>query len=172
MSYYRKGELHLIENYELAKADNFVGWVLHHRLEFTLNGELALSVKDLKRFKMYLNRPYFELIFLKNSEHAKLHRSVQKISEETRRKNSEAHKGVHFSEETRKKMSKSHKSHNISEETRRKLSEAGKGKHLSEETKIKLREAQKGKKLSEETRRKMSEAKKGKHPWNYGLKLK
>ena len=30
---YCKDDLSKIENYELAKADNFKGWHIHHRLE-------------------------------------------------------------------------------------------------------------------------------------------
>ena len=61
-NYVRDGELEKIENYELAKADNFKGWCIHHRLQFTINGERALSKNELIRFNMYYNRPYFELI--------------------------------------------------------------------------------------------------------------
>lgn len=43
------------------------------------------------------------------------------ISEETRRKMSEAHKGAYPSEETRKKLSEAHKGHHPTEETREKL---------------------------------------------------
>lgn len=72
-SYVRNGEISLIENYELAKADNFDGWEIHHRLECTLDGEYANSMDDLKRMNMYYNRPYFELIYLTKSQHSKLH---------------------------------------------------------------------------------------------------
>lgn len=78
-------------------------------------------------------------------------------SEETRRRQSEAqsgeksHKyGKHLSDETKKKISDSHKGRVFSEETRRIMSEAKSGKnhpfygtHRSEETKKKIREAQK-----------------------------
>lgn len=72
--FYRKGELHLIENYDKAKADNFHGWALHHRLELTLDGHVANSMKKLQRLNMYYHRPYFELIFLPISEHVRLHK--------------------------------------------------------------------------------------------------
>lgn len=72
-SYIRNGEISLIENYDKALKDNFEGWEIHHRLECTLNDEYANSMDDLKRMGMYYNRPYFELIFLTSSEHAKLH---------------------------------------------------------------------------------------------------
>lgn len=38
-----------IENYELAKADNFKDWCIHHRLELTLDNEYAHSRADLIR---------------------------------------------------------------------------------------------------------------------------
>lgn len=67
-----------IENYELAKKDNFNGWCIHHRLEtHNSDGEKRLvniSVAELIALDMYYNRPASELIFLTNSEHAKLHR--------------------------------------------------------------------------------------------------
>ena len=49
--------------------------------------------------------------------------------------------GKHLSEETRRKMSEARKGKHLSEETRRKLSEVRKGKHLSEETRRKISEA-------------------------------
>lgn len=38
---YCRDNITKIENYELAKADNFKGWEIHHRLELTLDGEHA-----------------------------------------------------------------------------------------------------------------------------------
>lgn len=85
------------------------------------------------------------------------------ITEETRRKLSEANKSRNrspFSEETRRKMSEAAKNKlPPSAETRRKLSEATKNRRSpSEETRRKISETLKGKILSEETRRKLSEA--------------
>lgn len=86
-------------------------------------------------------------------------------------------KGGHLSEEHRRKISEAHKGKHFSEEHRRKISESKKGKnhpcygkHLSEDTKRKISEAKKGKHHTEEARKKMSEAKKGCVPWNKGLK--
>lgn len=94
---------------------------------------------------------------------------------ETARKNSEAQKGKILSEETRKKISEANKGENHpmfgkthSKETKKKMSEAKKGKPrkpFSKEHKEKISEANKGKKqkpFSEEHKRKLSEAKKGK----------
>ena len=93
-----------------------------------------------------------------------------KCSEETRKKLSEAKKGrpgywlgKHVSDETRRKVSEHHKGKRLSEETRKKISEANKSRRHSEETKKKMSEANKGKHHSEETKRKISEAKKDKH---------
>ena len=84
------------------------------------------------------------------------------LSEETKRKISEAHKGKSrkpLSEEHKRKISDTLKGKTHSEETKRKM----RGIHLSEETKRKLSEAHKGKHHSEETKRKISESNKGKH---------
>jgi len=98
------------------------------------------------------------------------HRAGVKLSEETKRKMSEAHKALWTeeyklkhrpTEEHLHKMHEANKGRHHTEETRRKLSEANKGKHLSDETKRKLSEANKGKHLSDETKRKQSEALKG-----------
>lgn len=83
-----------------------------------------------------------------------------------------------FSEETKKKMSNAKKGIKLSEETRKKMSESGKGKHRikhSEESKKKMSESlkgrtawnkgktswNKGEELSEEHKRKISESNKG-----------
>lgn len=70
-------QIEQIENYELAKADNFNGWHIHHRLEtHNSDGEkrlVNLSVEELIALEMYYNRPANELIFLTASEHRKLH---------------------------------------------------------------------------------------------------
>ena len=108
------------------------------------------------------------------------------VSEETRRKISEATKGKNnpfynksHSEESRRKISEAAKGENNywcgkshSNETKKKISQANKGenhplygKSHSEETKIKMSEVKKGKCFSEEHRRKISAATTGKnHP--------
>ena len=96
------------------------------------------------------------------------------ISEEHRRKLSEAQKGKTFSEEHKRKISEVNKGKTFSEETKRKLSEAKKGKTPSEETKRKMSEASKGntnmlgKTHSEEAKRKQGEATKNTKWWNDG----
>lgn len=79
---------------------------------------------------------------------------------------SEASKGRTVSEETRRKLSEASK--NISEETRKKIGEAGKGRTVSEETRKKISESKKGKKRPEEVIRKMKEGRRGIPAWNKG----
>ena len=70
-------QIEQIENYELAKKDNFQGWNIHHRLE-THNSDGQRRLADLSKAElialdMYYNRPANELVFLTNSEHTILH---------------------------------------------------------------------------------------------------
>lgn len=139
---YCKDDISKIENYDLAVSDSDK-WVCHHRLEITMDGEFAHTKLEMIRMNMYYQRPYFELIFLKESEHRKLHN--QSMSDEHRQKIIESNKRRIISEETKRKISASNTGKTISEETRRKISETQKGK-----------ERKRGYKLSEETRRKMS----------------
>lgn len=143
-----KDDISRIENYDKAIADTTQTWVCHHKLGLTLDGEFAHSRDELKRLGMYFHRPYFELIFLTQSEHKQIHQT-----------------GKHRSEDTRKKISAAKQGTVFSEEHRRKIGEAKKGTHRSAETKLKISESQKGrtspmksKKHSEESRRKISEA--------------
>lgn len=146
---YCREDLSKIENYELAKADNFKGWTIHHRLELTLDGEFAHTADDLKRLDMYYNRPYFELIFLTRAEHQRLHRKGMKLSEETKNKLRALNKGEknHFygkkhSDETKAKISTAKKGKKLSAETKALLSRQRKDKPLSERNKISKAEAQ------------------------------
>lgn len=93
-----------IENYELAKKDDFKGWACHHRLEtHTSEGERRLvdiSREELKALGMYYHRPSEELIYLTKSEHQKLHHTGRPgpnrgkyFSEDHKRKISEANRG-------------------------------------------------------------------------------
>lgn len=94
-----------IENYDKAVADTTQKWECHHRLEFTINGEVAHSKDELKRLGMYYHRPYFELIFLPAKEHRFLHLSARD-RKDINKKISTTLKGHSFSEESRKKISK------------------------------------------------------------------
>lgn len=88
-----------VENYEKAKADNFEGWHLHHRLEtHTSDGKKRLvdiSMKELKALGMYWHRPANELLFIKATEHIKLHNTGKK--------------GLKCSDETKKKIAESNR---------------------------------------------------------------
>lgn len=112
-----------IENYDKAKADNFNGWSCHHRLEtHTSDGErriIDITQKELIALDMYWHRPAEELIFLRHSEHNKLHKEGKPTWT----------KGCKLSEEHRRKISDAMKWHLTSEDTKRKISEANKGKH-------------------------------------------
>ena len=125
---YCRDDLSKIENYDKAIADTNTTWHLHHRLELTLDGEIALTPEQLKMHDMYYNRPYYELIFLTPSEHIRIHHKgdnnplySKHHSEDAKRKISEAHKG---------KSAWNKGKHGIySEDARRKMSELKKGKH-------------------------------------------
>lgn len=71
-----------IENYFLAKEDNFVNWDIHHCLEtHNSDGErrlVDLSEVELKALGMYYDRPASELIFMKCGEHISLHKKGKK----------------------------------------------------------------------------------------------
>ena len=124
-----RDDISLIENYDKAIADKSQVWHCHHRRE------TIFSRKDLIEIGEYYNRPACELIFLTKSEHMKLHHLGKPTWI----------KGKHLSEETRKKMSEAKKGKHLSEEHKRKLSEAQNGKHHSEETRKKMSESKKGK---------------------------
>lgn len=70
---YCKDDISKIENYDKAVADTSQTWVIHHKLELTLNGEHARYADELMTLNMYFGRPYYELIFLQNGEHKSLH---------------------------------------------------------------------------------------------------
>ena len=89
-----------------------------------------------------------------------------KHSEATKRKQSEAHKGVSKTAEHRKNIAQSLLGKHVSEETRRRLSEALKGREVpwsvgrvvSEETRQRLSDSHKGKRHTEESKQKMRDA--------------
>lgn len=104
---YCRDDISKIENYEQAINDKVNKWVCHHRLELTLDGEEALSKAELKRMNMYYHRPYFELIFMKDVDHRKLHSRFVKNwrTEESINKFRYNRLGHSFTEESRKKIS-------------------------------------------------------------------
>ena len=169
-------ELENVENYELAKRDNFKGWVIHHRLETHFSdgsirpNKCNITVDELKELDMYYNRPADELIFMKKSEHIKLHCLLNTNfkplygnkhtlgfhpSAESKAKMSKAAKNVVHTQEWNKKVSESQKKYwdNVSSEEREK-----RAKIDSEAQKKWWAEHPEAKVKSEETRRRMSEA--------------
>ena len=164
----------LIESYNEAISDDTQMWDLHHRLEthFSDGSERPsnafLSKEELIALDMYWHRPPEELIFLRKSDHHKLHSKC----EQHRRKISEARKGKHHSEETKRKMSESRKGkHWKPVEGKRVIINLSKYwdnyikyytsiyyKHGEHERRVK---ATKGRVFSEEARLKMSLARKG-----------
>ena len=165
LKYYKShycSDIENVENFEKAKADNFIGWDCHHRLEtHNSDGERRLvdiTQAELIALGMYYNRPAEELIFMTTKEHKILHSKGKHPSEETKKKLSEVKKGKKMSEEARRKNSESHKGNNYHL-----------GKHHSEEAKRKMSEAwDYDKHFTEEARKKLCKARKWKHWYNNG----
>ena len=140
---YCKEDISKIKNYDKAIADTTQVWHCHHMTETWWN----CSAQELIDNECYYNRKACELIFLTPEEHKSLHNKGKFLSEEHRKKLSEAKKGKLLSEEHRKKLSEAKKGKKrmpFSEEHRRKISEAKKGKVRSVETKNKISKALKG----------------------------
>ena len=94
-----RDDISLIENYDKAVSDTTQMWQCHHRRE------TIFSKSDLIEIGEYYNRPACELIFLTQLEHIRLHHLGKHLSEETRKKISEAKINKPKSAEARKKMS-------------------------------------------------------------------
>lgn len=77
-SYVEYSRIDLIENYELALADNFKDWDIHHRLE--IHEDYINSTKHMKLMNLYYNRPPAELIWLRHSEHSRIHNTKNKVN--------------------------------------------------------------------------------------------
>lgn len=118
----------LIENYSEAINDDSEIWDCHHRREIFKNGN-TLSVKFLKKCGLYFHVPPEDLIFLRHSEHMKLHKGVEKYT----------------------RLGKPHKA-----STKMKMHDAALGHKVSLACREKLRQFHLGKKLTPETREKMS----------------
>lgn len=139
-----------IENYELAKKDNFKGWHIHHRLELTLNGEFAHTPEELKRMGMYYNRPYFELIFLTKSEHQRIHAQCRsnttlnkmKLSLSQRTGELNNFYGKHHTDATKQKISEANKGLKRTDKFKALQSELKKGKPLSAVNRLNKAKAQ------------------------------
>lgn len=79
-------------------------------------------------------------------------------------------KGKHLSEESRKRMSEARNGHKVSEKTRKKIALANIGKHPTEEVRKKLSASHKGKLHTDEQKKKISDANKGEKNGFYGKK--
>lgn len=71
--------LHAVENYKLAAADKFKGWILHHRFELHSDYSLRYSKEALIRIGLYYHRPPEELIFMPVKEHVTIHGRARRI---------------------------------------------------------------------------------------------
>lgn len=78
--YVEGGKVELIENYELAKANRFKGWDIHHRLELHPDGSIRFTRKSLIELGLYYNRPAHELIWIDRTEHHKIHSESRRMN--------------------------------------------------------------------------------------------
>lgn len=153
---YCSEDITMIEHYNEAISDNTQIWVCHHRDEIKIlpSGiKVVRTQQELKDCGRYYNCPATELIFMTRSEHIRLHNLNR--TTETKTKMKLKHFGRILSEETKKKISDSHKGipghwagKTRAKTTVEKMSIAlkgkipwNKGKPWSEETKQKIREA-------------------------------
>lgn len=121
-----------IEGYADAMADTDNIWDCHHRREVFANGN-TLSVDALKHFGLYYNVPPEDLIFMKHSDHMKLHKAHAKYTR----------LGKKHTINTRKLMSETAMGHTVSEETREKLRQWRTGRKMSDEARKRMSESQK-----------------------------
>lgn len=103
-----------IENYELAKADNFKGWHCHHKLG--VHSDYRNTRDELIMMNLYYNRPACELIFLTKNQHTSIHKKDSRMSDEQKVKLSASHKGktpwnkgIPLTEECKQRISESKK---------------------------------------------------------------
>lgn len=78
--YVKNGRIDLIENYELAKADDFNGWDIHHRDEIKIlpSGIKVIRTREeLIENGRYYDCPPNELIWIRTSEHIRMHRLAE-----------------------------------------------------------------------------------------------
>lgn len=74
--YVEDGRIDLINNYELALADDFKGWDIHHRME--IHNDYSNTSHDLIMMNLYYNRPPSELIWIRHSEHTQIHHKARR----------------------------------------------------------------------------------------------
>lgn len=95
--YFYPGQLHFVENFSSAVLDRFKGWHLHHRAELNPDGTTNKTRERMIMENIYYYRPASELIFLRATEHSKMHAHALHLSgkrsksrAETRKKQSDA----------------------------------------------------------------------------------
>lgn len=166
-------EVDCIWKYNTTNPDygynNAIGGEINSGFHYNLDEQTRQKISNA--IKEWHSQPEIK----KQFEHINL---GNKASEETRKKLSEAHKGLtsgmkgkKHTLESKQKMSNSQKGKIISDEQRKRISEANKNKIVSDETKEKLRQSALGRKFTEEHKRKLSEAHKNKPSNNKGKKM-
>lgn len=78
-------QIELVENYELALQDNFVGWHCHHRFE------CVASRQELLNLGLYKDLEPDDLIFVTTKEHGEIHRRINKWKNWISKHNSRNH---------------------------------------------------------------------------------
>lgn len=91
-------DISLIENYDEA-INSKQKYDCHHKLEIELNK----TKQELIDMGLYWKRPASELIFMTPSEHHLLHAKYSPVSDETRKKQSNARKKIYEDPEERRK---------------------------------------------------------------------
>lgn len=137
-----KDDISLIENYYEAVNDQTQKWVCHHRRELNDDGSFAYSVKDLIAMGLYYKRSAEELIFLTWSEHSTLHNKNRTGERNPGYGKPAPNRGVPMSEETKKKISEANKGKPSPMKGKQ---SPFKGKKHSNEAKQKMSLARKGK---------------------------
>ena len=102
-------DISLIENYAEAVSSS-EKWEIHHRLE--IQGKFRNSKRLLIKCGMYWKVPAWQLVFMKESEHRKMHRTGGGFTDDARRRMSERrrgripwNKGIRRTPEEKSKMS-------------------------------------------------------------------
>ena len=93
---YCSEDISLIENYEMAKNDPTQIWDIHHRRETIYTRDGLIEIGE------YYDRPAAELIFLKRSEHNRIHNSGKHHSEDAKKRMREA--ALNLPEEKRERQ--------------------------------------------------------------------
>ena len=135
----------------------------------------------LNREQYYIDttKPYFNIckiagsaLGVKRSDETRLRQSKSRrgrkfgpLTEEHKRKVSEALKGRKLCEEAIRRSAEAHRGKPLSEEIKQKLREINTGRRPSEETRRKMSLARTGKRHTAETKRKIGEARKGNRSW-------